>query len=241
MFCSWKTRPDAPCSCAYQLRSPVHELLNHLCCLGKGTLVLRRPGISFAKSTSFGLHITDRASDWKLLRDSISGLETDLGRELRVYLLRELSEPRPIFAMGPPGKPVELSIRLDGLTWQAPAIQQMIQRFDGISLDCVESHRLGAGAWLDEWEQPRPADEKVPADLIEDARENLHRCQSLHVAIRTDTHRSTMHFRPSFIDSEGSVLRIADKQRHHIVYADVSARDFSLSNLGNRQLFLTHV
>ncbi|MFT3990869.1 MAG: hypothetical protein QM680_05610 [Luteolibacter sp.] len=241
MFCSWKSRPDAPCSCAYELRSPVHELLNHLCCLGKGTLVLRRPGISFAKSTPFGLHITDRASEWKLLRDSISGLETDLDRDQKVYLLREISDPRPVFAMGPPGKPVELSIRLEGHTWQSPAIQQMIQRFDGISLDCVESHRLGAGAWLDEWEQARPLPAKIPLDCIEDARSNLQRCQSLHVAIRTDTHRNTMHFRPSFIDSEGTVLRIADKQRSNIVYADVSAEDFSLSSLGSRELFLTHV
>ncbi|RYD32102.1 MAG: hypothetical protein EOP87_13465, partial [Verrucomicrobiaceae bacterium] len=152
MFCSWKTRPAAPCSCAYRLHSPVDELLNHLCCLGKGTLILRRPGLSLAKSTRFGLHIRSRPQDWSVLHDAISGLETDLNPPQHAYLLREFPDQCPLFAMGPPGKPIEFTVRLDGHAWNSAAVREMLARFGGVALDCLESHRLGAGAWLDEWE-----------------------------------------------------------------------------------------
>jgi len=240
MFCSWKKSPTAPCSCAYRLRSPLHELLNHLCHLGQGTLVLRRPGLSLAKSTPFGLHITERASGWTLLRDSISGLETAMKPEQNVYLMTDVADRRPLFAMGPPDKPIELSVRLEGHRWESPAIQQMITRFDGISLDCIESHRLGAGAWLDEWEQARKTTLPITSDFIHATSGILHRCQSLEVEIHTSMHRNAVRFQPSFIDSEGTVLRIADKTRTHIVYADVSARDFHLHATESRSLLLTH-
>ena len=240
MFCSWKTSPSAPCSCAYRLRSPLHELLNHLCYLGNGTLILRRPGLSLAKCTPFGLHISGRATGWNLLRDSLSGLETDISGEQHAYLLTDVTDHRPLFAMGPPGKPIELSIRLNNHTWQSPAIQQMIHRFDGVSLNCGESHCLGAGAWLDEWEQARRTAVPVTTDFIHTTTAILHRCQALEVEVRTSTHRNSVRFHPSFIDSEGSVLRIADKSRDHIVYADVSAENFHLHVTTSRTLLLTH-
>jgi hypothetical protein len=191
-----------------------------------------------AKATPFGLHISERSSGWRMLRDAISGLETDISPPQDAYLLREVSDSCPLFAMGPAGKPIEFTVRLTGHTWQSPALQQMIRRFDGVSLDCLESRRLGAGAWLDEWEQAARTPSPVTHGLVHQSSEALHRCDSLEVEIRTTTHRSSVRFRPSFIDSEGTVLRIADKPRTHVVYADVSAPDFQLS--GSRSLRLTH-
>lgn len=240
MFCSWKTSPAAPCSCAYRLHSPVDELLNHLCCLGKGTLILRRPGLSLAKSTRFGLHIRDRAHDWTVLRDAISGLETDLGPSQNAYLLREFPDQCPLFAMGPPGSPIEFTVRLDGLEWDSPMIKSMLERFNGAALDCAESHRLGAGAWLDEWEQSKCRSSTCQGSKVHETGETLQRCRLLEVEIRTSTQRNEVCFQPSFIDMEGSVLRIADRARTHIVYADVSAEDFHLEKSGSYGLRLSH-
>jgi hypothetical protein len=239
MFCSWKTSPAAPCACAFQLHSPVDLLLNHLASLGHGTLILRRPGLSVAKSTPFGLHVRGEETEWSVLRDAISGLETELSHPQNAYLLREASDDCPLFVMGPPGKPIEFTVRLECHQWGSPAIRGMLARFDATPLDCMASRRLGAGAWLDEWEQARKPS-TCPLDRVHEAGDCLHHCRSLEVEIHTSTQRSTVRFQPSFIDSEGSVLRIADKSRRHIVYADVAATDFQLTSDGSRAVRLSH-
>ena len=229
MFCSWKKSPSAPCSCAYRLRSPITQVLNHLCYLGKGTLVLRQPGLSMAKSTRFGLSVCYRESGWNILRDQVSGLETDLHLEQSAYLLTDLSDRRPMLAMGAPGKPIDLSIRLDGHTWESPAVKALIHQFDGVSLDCIESRKLGAGAWLDDWGgTPLPGSE---GELIREACHVVRDCSLLEIEIQTRTHRNITRFSPSFVDSEGAVLRIADRACQHVVYADVEAADFSLTRV----------
>lgn len=239
MFCSWKSHPNAPCSCAFRLQHPIEELLNHLCCLGRGTFILRRPGLSLAKSTNFGLHIRNEACGWNILRDAVSGLETDVSKPLQAYLLRDFPDPRPLFALGTADSPVEFTLRLEDHQWASPDLLAMIARFGGTALDCVESHRLGAGAWLDEWEQPkaRPA---IDGEAVHEAGEMLQRCRLLEVEVRTSAQRGETCFSPSFVDIEGNVLRIADRSRNHIVYADVSADGFHLEAAGSRALRLSH-
>lgn len=239
MFCSWKTSPTAPCSCAYKLHGPIDEMLNHLCCLGRGTFILRRPGLSLAKSTHFGLHIRESACGWNVLRDAISGLETDLSLPQQAYLLREFPDQCPLFSIGPAGRPVEFTVRLDSHAWQSSAIDRMISLFGGVALDCIESHRLGAGAWLDEWEQP--GSRHVAHDnTLQSANDMLHGCRLLEVEVRTTAQRGETCFCPSFIDSEGSVLRIADRTRSHVVYADVAAPGFRLDRAGRQAIRLSH-
>lgn len=240
MFCFRKTSPAAPCSCAFHLRSPIPELLNHLPCLGNGTLILRRPGLSVAKSTPFGLHIRERATDWDILRDAISGLETNLRQDPQAYLLRQFPDDSPLFAMGLPGQPIEFTVRLTNHAWNSPAILEMIRRFNATPLDCIESRRLGAGAWLDEWEQPKGASSPSPS-FLRKASSALQHCRRLEVEIRTSSQRGTARFQPSFIDSAGPVVRIADKLRQHIVYADTSSPSFRLIHRGPDTLHLSHV
>jgi len=190
MFCSWKTHPEAPCSCAYRLQGPIDQLLNHLCCLGQGTFILRRPGLSLAKSTRFGLHIRRSSCDWNFLRDAISGLETDLSLGQEAYLLREFPDQCPLFAIGPAGKAVEFTVRLEGQIWGSPDVRGMIARFGGVPLDCMESHRLGAGAWLDEWE--RPSSPQVPeCGPLHEACASLQACRLLEVEVRTSSQRGS--------------------------------------------------
>lgn len=226
MNCLWRKSPSAPCSCAYQLRSPVHEVLNHLCQFGQGTLVLRQQGLSLAKMTPFGLAISHQDSDWTILHDALSGLETDTRRPLAIYLMSDTSDRRPLLAMGEPNMPVELSIRLDGYAWESPAVTALLRKFNGVSLDCMRSRRLGAGAWLDEWGGAPLSN--GDGELAHAASRVLRDCASLEVEIKTHAHRNVTRFRPSFVDTEGRVLRIADRACRHVVYADAEAADFRL-------------
>ncbi len=238
MFCSWRKSPSAPCSCACRLHGSVTELLNHLCCLGQGTLVIRQQGLSLAKSTLFGLWVSSRESGWHTLRDHISGLEVDTRRPQNIYLLTGHGDRRPLIAIGEPGKPVHLSIRLDGHLWESRSIRNLIDHFQGTPLDCVESRRLGAGAWLDEWE--RPACPAAPCNRLADTRFLLERCTELEVGVATASHKGTVRFRPSFIDASGSVLRIADRPLRHVVHADAGDPGFLLQSTGPSRLRISH-
>jgi len=227
MFCSWRKSPAAPCSCAYRLRGSLPELLNHLCCLGQTTLVLRQQGLSLAKATAFGLCVAYREEAWQILSDRLSGLETDTLRPLGVYMVVDASDRRPMLAMAEPGRPIHLSIRLDGHVWESPVVKTLIDHFEGVSLGCMESRRLGAGAWLDEWE--RPVKSGCDASIVRGACRILHECRELEVDVRAPGSRGTARFEPSFIDSAGTVLRITDRERRHVVHADVSDAGFNLS------------
>lgn len=237
MFCSWRKSPTAPCSCAFQLGGPVGELLNHLCCLGRATLILRQQGLSLAKSTDFGLWISSREGDWQVLRDRLSGLEADTGRPQHCYLLTGFGEPRPVIAFGEPGRPIHFSIRLENHRWESRCITDLIEHFKGQALDCTESRRLGAGAWLDEWE--RPTSPRLSAEEIEETRERIRRCRDLEVEVRTATHRGTARFTPSFVDLSGCVLRIADRSLVHVVHADAGTADFTQKDRGTGCLQIT--
>jgi len=237
MFCSWRKSPLAACSCAYRLRGSIPELLNHLCCLGQTTLVLRQQGLSLAKATAFGLSVAYREEAWHVLHDRLSGLETDTRRALGVYLIADVNDRRPLLAMAEPGRPIHVSIRLDGHVWDSPVVKTLIDHFQGASLDCMESRRLGAGAWLDEWE--RPVNPACDSSLVDGACRILHECRELEVDVNSRGCRGSACFRPSFIDSSGTVLRITDREQRHVVHADVSDPGFHLSRTDRSGLRLS--
>jgi hypothetical protein len=234
MFCSWKKSPFAPCSCAYVLRGPVSEVLNHLCYLGQGTMVLRQQGLSLAKTTPFGLAVAYQESGWNILRDQVSGLETDTSLDQNIYLMTDAADRRPLLAMGQPDKAIDLSIRLDGYTWESPAVTALLRKFNAASLDCAQSRRLGAGAWLDDWGDGSQS--VSDGTLVRAAAGTLRDCGWLEVEIKSAIHRNIVRFSPSFIDSEGSVLRIADRSCRHVVYADVEAPDFRMDRISPEQI-----
>ena len=227
MFCSWRKSATAPCSCAYRLRGSLSELLNHLCCLGQSTMVLRQQGLSLAKATTFGLSVAYREEAWHVLHDRQSGLETDTQLALGVYLIADPCDRRPMLAMAAPGMPIHLSIHLDGHLWDSPVVKTLIDHFQGVSLDCMESRRLGAGAWLDEWE--RPVNPDCDTSIVRGACQILHECRELEVDVNSRGCRGTARFEPSFVDSASTVIRITDRERRHVVHADVNDPGFHLS------------
>lgn len=238
MFCAWRKSPLAPCGCAYRLHGSTGELLNHFGCLGEGTLVLRQRGLSLAKLTCFGLSIASRASGWQVLHDRWSGLETDTRRLQGFYLLREPVDSRPVLGMAEPGRALHLSVRLENHAWDSPAIRDLIRRFHGIPLDCLESRQLGAGAWLDEWEGcPCPTS---AGERLGQAREILKRCDHLEVAVASGGQRGVADFTPTFFDCSGTVLRIADRGLRHVVHADVDDPGFRLQQLDAAHLRLSN-
>jgi hypothetical protein len=220
MFCSWRKSPSAPCGCAFRLRGPAKELLNRLHGLGEGTLVLRQQGISLAKKTPMGLCVAYGDGGWDVLRDRLSGLEMDTGRTQEFHLLAGAAERRPLLGVSEPGKPMHLSFRLDGLEWEHPAVQRLIVEFEGVALDCLQSRRLGAGAWLDEW--ARPVAEEDWEERMRQVRARLAGCRRLEVEARAAGSRHRMGFEPFFIDLSDGVLRVADRSLRHVVYADVA-------------------
>lgn len=196
-------------------------------------MVLRQQGLSLAKTTSFGHPVANHDSDWSILRDRVSGLETDTSRARNIYLMTDAADRRPILAMGEPGKAIDLSIRLNGYTWESSAVTALLRRFNGTSLDCLESRRLGAGAWLDDWADATPS--ISDGALIRAASRTLRECEWLEVEINSSTHRNIVRFTPSFIDSEGGVIRVADRACRHVIYADVEAPDFRLQRLSGTE------
>jgi hypothetical protein len=66
----------------------------------------------------------------------------------------------------------------------------------------------------------------------------LHECRELEVDVRTRGCRGTACFEPSFIDSSGTVLRITDRERRHVVHADASDPGFRLSKSDGSSLRL---
>jgi hypothetical protein len=225
MFCSWRKSPSAPCSCAFLLRGSLPELLNHLCCLGESTLVLRQQGLSLAKCTRFGLSVATRESGWQVLHDHLSGMETDIGRTLSLYLLANVGDRKPVIGIAEPGLPLHATIRLDHHDWNSQVVANLIDHFEGVSLDCLESRRLGAGAWLDEWERPVANQEAIGMDQ---ACQILHECRELEVSVSVRGSQGSARFEPSFVDACGSVLRVADRGRRHVVHADVQDPGFRL-------------
>lgn len=229
MFCSRRKTPTSPCSCAFQLRGPLCELLNHLFRLGESTLVLRQQGLSLAKETCFGLSIANGEGSWQILRDHLSGLETDTRRQLMLYLLTDVSDRRPVIGMGEPGQPLHLTIRLHRHAWDSPATRNLIEHFKGLALGCQESRRLGAGAWLDDWQRAVPAGD---GSILEEARRSVLGCRELVVAVRNPCQRAVASFEPTFVDTSGTVLRIADRGGRHVVHADVADPGFRIGREG---------
>ena len=215
------------CDLAYRLQGPTPRLLNQLCHLGEGTLVVRQQGLSLAKITSFGLFVASARGGWNVLRDAISGLETNLSHPHQVHLLADPDDKRPVFSINPPGDGIDLSVRLERHDWNSRQLRGYIEAYQGISIDARGRNSLGAGAWLDEWERISPAQQGIDWNIAA----ALDACRCLEVTVNTGMHRATAAFRPAFLDSEGPVLRIADASRKHVVFADTGAPGFRWASL----------
>ncbi len=64
----------------------------------------------------------------------------------------------------------------------------------------------------------------------------LRNCECLEVEIQTSNQRNITRFAPSFIDSEGGVMRIADRSCRHVVYADVDAPEFHMERYSSSRV-----
>jgi hypothetical protein len=212
-------------------------LLNQLCHLGEGTMIIRQQGLSLAKITGFGPFVASERGGWKVLRDAISGLEVDLGQAHQVHLLADPDDARPVFSINPPGKGIELSVRLDRYDWQPRTVREMVGVFQGVPIDARDHLSLDTGAWLDEWEKTSPGDKGIDWNIAA----ALDGCRCLEVEVRTAMHRLKTAFRPVFLDSEGAVLRIADAGRKHVVFADTGAPDFRWASLAPGHLVMLAV
>lgn len=218
------TRSPGP---AYRLQGPTPRLLNLLCQLGEATLILKQEGLSLAKTCSFGLCVADGRGGWNLLRDAISGLESDLRTPHHVYLLPDPEDFVPLLATARPGGEIDMSIRLAHHRWDSRLIRSLVANCHGIPVEAREGRQLHPGAWLDDWSHTSPGGSSVPWEVVA----ALDGCRCLEVEVCSGMHRATTAFRPAFLDSEGPVLRIADSQRKNIIFADAAAPGFRWASL----------
>ncbi len=222
MFCLWKKSGTNPCSCAFRLQGAAEDILDHLAIFRSGTVILRQQGLSVSHIASFG---TGRVRNG-IRHDPCSHLQSLVGSPRIFHLLTDAGDPRPLLTSAEPGMAADLSIRLDGCSWQAHSVRRMIHLFDGKPVGCERSRLLGAGAWLDEWETECGfACEPL---LARAARRELESCPWVEVIVRTRAHRSVARFRPDFIDIDGPVLRVADRHCRHVVFADAESPSFRL-------------
>lgn len=207
---------------AYRLQGSAAHLLNHLCYFGEGRLILRQDGLSLAKLTAFGLCVADGRAGWHLLRDAISGLETDLQMSRFVYLLPDPDDGVPVFATAGANGAIDLSVRLEELCWDSRAIRAVLEHCHAIRIDAREGRGLGAGARLDDWKTSARPEGSARWEVLA----ALDDCRCLEVELRSGLHRCAAAFRPAFLDSDGPVLRIADATRRHVVFVDSGAAGF---------------
>jgi len=212
----------------FRLRGSCREILGCLEKMGTGTLVMRQHGLSLAKKTGFGNGDVS-ASDETFL-DTVSGLELCLSESPEIYIMPCPDDGRPLLAIGLRGQPVDVSIHWDDLEWDSPRIQELIRRFDGEEMKRSESWRLAANAWLDEWpeaDRAKDAGCRFRQEIIE----AFQQCEVLEVEVKAGRHRCMVWFRPTFIDFEGPVLRIADPSRNHVIFLDVDSASFRIRRL----------
>lgn len=232
MICLWKNSGSDSCSCAYRLQGTAEDILDHLAVFRSGTIILRQQGLSVSHIASFG---SGRVRDG-VWHDERSHLQSLVGTRRIFHLITDAADPRPMLTSSEPGSPADLSIRLDGCSWQAHAVRRMIHRFDGKPVGCEQSRLLGAGAWLDEWEPEHcSSSEHILAHV---AHRELESCPWLEVVVRTPTHRSSVRFRPVFIDIDGSVLRVADRHCRHVMFADAESPAFRLVRSPDRGVYI---
>ncbi|WP_265594795.1 hypothetical protein [Haloferula sp. BvORR071] len=212
---------------AHRLQGPLAQVLNHLCLLGEGTLILREEGLSLAKVTSFGLCVTDGRQGWHLLRDAISGLETDLCSARNAYLLPDPDDGVPVFATAGISGEVDLSLRFESLNWRSRPILGLLDQCQAIPIDPREGRCLGAGAWLDDWKTSSTLTQTTDWNLLS----ALDACRCLELEIHSGLHRCAVAFRPAFLDTDGSVIRIADASRKHVVFADAGSAELHFQSL----------
>jgi hypothetical protein len=220
MTCLWKKFES--CSCAFRLHAAAEEVLDHLAVFRSGTVILRQPGLSVSHMAAFG---SGRIRDG-IWQDTRSQLQSIIGARRIFHLLTDTCDARPLLVSGEPGKQIDLSIRLDGCTWQSGPLRRMIHLFHGRPVTCEESRCLGAGAWLDDWE-PDHSHGGDPI-LARAARRELESCRWIEVIVRSSAHRKVVRFQPDFIDLDGSVLRVADRHCRHVIFADAESPSFRL-------------
>lgn len=235
MRCFWKKSSSGPCACAYRLNAPADVILARLGTLPGMTLVMRQQGLSLMKRTPFGTLKLQQARS--LLRDRLSGVECDLSGDAIFHLLTDASDSRPQLVCNKPGLPVDFSIRLDGQTWDSPQICDLIRSCDAIHVACETARHLGAGAWLDEWNESPPTE--CDHILARAARRQIESCRILEVRVKTTAHGCKTRFLPSFIDEDGGILRIADKHCRHVVYADADSPGFLMDWRSARTLSIS--
>jgi hypothetical protein len=226
MFCLWKTHHNSPCACAFKLHAGAPEILPQLARFGTGTLVLRQCGLSLSSQADLRSLVRFPRRAGEPVRWPVEHLEMDDGGTREFYLFIGSGDPRPQLASAKRGGKIDFSIHLHHHVWDSPEVRGLIETCGGAGVSCELARELGAGAWLDEWPDSGAGHRDDTLSLH--ARRQIESSSLLEVRIQAEGIRGDACFEPSFIDVDGSILRIADKRCRHVVFADADSPGFRL-------------
>lgn len=226
MFCLWKTHSNGPCACAFKLRAGALEVIPRLARFGVGTLILRQCGLSLTSQADLRSLVRFPQHGGKPPGWPVEHLELNDDDSREFYLFIAAGDPRPQLASARPGGKIDFSIHLHHHVWGSPEVRGLIEDCGGAGVSCELARELGAGAWLDEW--PDAGAGHRDDTLSHCARKQIETCSLLEVRMHAPGFRGDACFEPSFIDVDGSILRIADKRCRHVVYADANSPGFHL-------------
>lgn len=211
-------------------------ILNQLFHLEAAQMTVRGNGLTLLRHTEFGVFLQTRNHGEDELSDPISGLTIAPAALRAVYIL-------PRHRGAPPA--IEFEFAEDGFALsvqpapdpQSAAVIRRIRRAFGsktVASSSLESR--GAGAWLDEWETTSTP---LPSCFDPDLQTSIELAEILRVCLHRPGLRAVGALKPTFIDQDASVMKVADFESGDAVFIDlISPNNHYRNDFGT--IHLTH-
>ena len=188
---------------SFELRNDAVALLGLLRRAGTLRLVVRCRGLSFVRRTRIGRFCPVRVGDRPLLVDGVSGLSLDPSRVRAVCMVPARPRAAPAIEFDFRDYGFGISFQPFATSQSERVVEELRSSFVEATMATSELLERGAGAWLDEWEALE-ACKPCPARTVCRIHDDL-----AAVKVIADGLRAGVRFVPSFVDSDGTVRRIA--------------------------------
>jgi len=194
--------------------------LNQLFHLDGVRLIVRGEGLSIARRTGFGIFLDRSWSGRRWLYDPVSGVMLD-PEQIRAIDTTWLSPKEPLtFEIKFSRSSLGISMQMDSGLEDGSAFRRIVAMFGREPVPAETLRQEGAGAWLDPWVNRRRS-------LGEETRQDLRRAVSAgarcEARVAADGFLVTCASRPSFLDFDGSIARLADPGADSVVLADLES------------------
>ena len=196
---------------------------------GEGQLLIKRSGLSILKRTPLGRFRQEEGDEH---RDQLSGLYLQLSDlKMTLFCCPRTACLRVAFMNS--NHNILGYLSYENLGWGSSTALALKQALEGESLIGSETCLARCNMWLDDWslEAVESAKPRHPFDRLALV-SALTKYPSLSIRIRNEGLTLSTDLKPSFFDVDEDVVRLSDRSRNNIVYADMSRADFIVSGQG---------